>query len=701
MDTEKTAFVMVLKFCMVIMIVFCFCCVAPAQEEFEEEDEEMITIGFNEVRLDLIVKEFADQLQKNFLITQPLNAPITIVGKGQIPRSAAFDLLQTILNSANFEMVESEHLIKVEPLQKVIKPKMTSFLEKYDLDELSDQLSDRDNLVTVIIIPKHIEAQELLGLLKKFQAPGAVMDIFPSSNTIIIKDTEVNIRYLVELAKRVDVPGAMPTITIYKLKYALPRDISNLLRDIISTKGFISSISGPDRGSRTPGVPAPKMPVSRGSGRTKISDIVKVISYDRMNALVIVAPERETNEIIELIKQFDQPSREEEYYLKIYQVENQEAGKLAQTLDKFVKDIARIEKAVAGGVAPGGSRKKEQNVFFASDKETNKILLYAPPQEHKMYMSLIKELDQPQSQVLIEAWVVEISSTDQFDIGVEILPSTEALGARSGPIAEEIYTASSFGLGLGPFAQQGTIPSSGLSALVRTTNNTKVKLGDKIFQIPDFDAFMRVLQQNTEVEVLSSPKLLTLNNKSASIEVSNQIFTSSSRVSGVGENRDVVEQFDKEDVGIKLEMEPQINPDGYVIFNKLSVEVSSIVGAEITEAGSRPVIAKRTAGGNVRIKDGETIVIGGLRRNDRTRTTTKVPILGDIPILGVFFRSSSTIKVNTNLFVFITPHIVTDTPEMISITETMKKQDLNEERSRFKITRDGNNRKSRKHRRRR
>ena len=382
-----------------------------------------------------------------------------------------------------------------------------------------------------------------------------------------------------------------------------------------------------------------------------------------------------------MIERLDRPI-EGEYALRIFLVNNQKAAKLAKVMVDFVKQIPKVEGKGKGGPPMMPGRKGEQNVFFTADEATNKILIYAPPQDYEMYLMLLEELDQPQPQVLIEAWIVEISSTSQFDIGVEFLPSTPAPGQRSGPRVREIYGAASFGLGAGAFAESGTIPGSGFSALFRTINNTKLKLGDKVYRIPDFDAFFRVLQQNTDVNVLSSPKLLVMNNKSASISIIDKIFTSSSTITGVGADRESIEQFEETPVGITMDLTPQINADGYVIM-EVSLTVSSIVGEDITEASSRPIIAERTTNNEVRIQDGETIVISGLRRNDKARTTAKVPLLGDIPLLGALFRSSSTINIKTNLLIFITPHIVTDTPEMVMVSEMLKTQDMEKERSRF------------------
>ena len=677
MKREANALIIAIAGCLVLLVGQLQLPPAVAQEPFEE-DEETMSLNFENISIQEIIKNFAETVQKNFLIPTPLTATITIISAGRIPTSAAFDILQTMLAEKNFMLVESEHLLKVVPMPAGIKSAPTIFLD----DPTADDMRLKDSVVTAIVVPKYTDSREMLTLLSKFKTTTGIIDMFPTSNALIIKDTEANIKYLLELMKRVDVSGTERKVTIHKLVYAMANDLSRLLTEIISSKGVISAGPG---GSAPVGPPTPGRSRGGARGGRSAQDGVKIIPYDRMNALIIVASEKETQEILDLIEKFDTPPDFEDYALHIYQAQNQEAGKLADTMLKFTQQIIKHEKSAAKGkggipsMGPGGGRSGDKEVFFTPDEATNKILIYAPPQDYEMYLSLLEELDRPQPQVLIEAWVVEISSSDQFNIGFEMQPFTPAPGERSGPAVDEIFAATSFSLGTSAFANQGTVPGSGASVLFRTLNNTRIKIGDSVFRVPDFDTFFQLLKAETDVDVLATPKLLVLNNKQASVNVSDEISISTSNVSGTGDNRDVVETFSRQKVGITLSLEPQINADGYVLM-KLTLDVQSIPGGA-GAAGSQPVINIRNTENEVRIENGKTIAISGLRRVDRSKSVSKVPLLGDIPIIGELFKSRSTLKANVNLLIFITPHIVTETGEMLETTDMLRRQDIEEKRN--------------------
>ena len=569
MKRKTSALIIAIVTCLILLAGHLHVPMAFAQEPFEE-DEETMELNWENVSIEDIIKNFAGTIQKNFLLPMPLTATITIISGGRIPRSAAFDIIQTILAEKQFMLVESEHLLKVVPMAQGIKHAPTIFLD----DPSADEIGLKDSVVTAIVVPKYTDSREMLTLLGKFKTATGIIDMFPTSNALIIKDTEANIKYLLELMKRVDVSGTERKVTIHKLVFAMANDLSRLLTDIISSKGVISAAPG----AAPTGPPSPGGRARGGSyGGRSAQDGVKIIPYERMNALIIVASEKETQEILDLVEKFDTPPDFEDYALHIYQAQNQEAEALASVMQDFTQKIIKFEKAAGkatGGVpsmgGPGGGGRAgsgEKDVFFTPDKDTNKILIYAPPQDYEMYLALLKELDQPQPQVLIEAWVVEISSSDQFNIGFEMQPFTPAPGAREGPVVDEIYAATSFSLGTSGFASSGAVPKSGASVLFRSLNNTKIKIGDTVFRVPDFDTFFQLLKAETDVDILASPNIMVLNNKTASITVSDEISISNSNVSGTGDNRDVVETFNRQKVGITLSLEPQINADGYVLMD--------------------------------------------------------------------------------------------------------------------------------------
>jgi len=326
-----------------------------------------------------------------------------------------------------------------------------------------------------------------------------------------------------------------------------------------------------------------------------------------------------------------------------------------------------------------------EEAFFLADPATNMILIQAAPRKMDFYLALLKELDQPQKQVVIEVWVVEVSSKSQLDIGVEFKPA-DVVAGTTGPMQNEIVGGTDFGLGLDSLLAGGGFASSGVSMAMRSLGNTRFEFGDKVYRIPSFDSFLTALRGDTKVNILSSPKLATLNNEPASVEVSEEISVAESRIASYATLEAqaqttvpgaVTETYSRQSVGMLLDITPQINSENSVIM-EINLEVSSIA-----EAGVRPVIAQRFTTNKVRVDNEKTVVISGLRRTDKTKTGSRVPIIGQIPILGMLFSYESTITLNTNLLVFITPHIISDSLDMAEVTERLKNQDLEKERFRF------------------
>jgi general secretion pathway protein D len=570
------------------------------------------------------------------------------------------------------------------------------------------------------VLLKHVPVDDVQSILNNFKSPRCVMTVYPAANLLILKDEEAKLKYLVSIIEKIDVPGTGTIVTFRELKYADAMETAALLTELYAAKA--------GTGTRpTTTVRRPPTPTGRGTPRPTIPTSptivgaaapLKIMAEARTNRLVILASEKDTEDILDLIAKLDVEPTEEMYPIRTYMAQYQDAAELADTLASFVSGqprsrTGRDRRTLTGqrrtptqGRTPTGPTQTgaptsptaargpvmggTEEAFFLADPATNMVLIQADPRKLDMYMDLLRELDQPQRQVMIEVWIVEISSDNQLDIGVEFQSAEVGPAEKIGPMQNEVFGGSNFDLGLDTVLSGAGFPSSGLSLGIRTLTNTALDIGGKVYYIPNFDTFIRALREDTTVDVLCSPKLLTLNNEPAMVDVSDEISISESRIASyssvdptTGIPAGVTETFQRQNVGITLDITPQINSENSVIMD-LSLQVGHIAGVqETTSASSQPVIANRSTQTRVRVDNGRTIVISGMRRADKTKTTTRLPILGQIPILGLLFSHEQTIALNTNLLIFITPHIVSDTLDMLEITEALKNQDLEKERHRF------------------
>jgi general secretion pathway protein D len=666
------------------------------------------------MQLPTIIKLVAESTGRTFLIQRvPMEGTVTIYCPKMLPASAAFDILGIILDSQGYTMAVTDDPPLVFVTKKVGAAPIPTEVQ---VTGEGPGPEGKRQLATLIVILKYVSVDDMQNLLRNFMSPGALMTAYQAGNFLLLKDDEKTLKYLLSIVEKVDVPGTTSKVTMIELKYAEATEAASLLTELLAAKEGGRVTTGPTALPPTP----PGAPGRPTAGPMALSPTIvgtatplKIIPDTRTNRLIILASERATDYILDLVKKLDVEPTEEMYPIRTYVAQYQKAEDLADTLTAFVSGRTRTRTAqqratttraqrqtatartrrqqgvtpagptvtMPGGPGGGGT----EEAFFLADPATNMILVQAPPQKLDFYLALLKELDQPQKQVLIEVWVVEVSSKSQLDIGVEFKPADVVAGSTA-PMQNEIVSGTDFGLGLSSLLSGGGFATSGVSLAMRSLGNTRFELGDKVYRIPSFDAFLSALRGDTKINILSSPKLATLNNEPASVEVSEEISIAESRIASYATLEAqaqttvpgaVTETYQRQSVGILLDITPQINSADSVIM-EINLEVSSIA-----EAGVRPVIAQRFTTSKVRVDNERTVVISGLRRTDKTKTGSRVPIIGQIPILGLLFSSESTITMNTNLLVFITPHIISDSLDMAEVTDRLKNQDLERERSRF------------------
>lgn len=651
----------------------------------------------------------------------PIAGAVTIHCPQMIPANTAFDILGIILDSQGYTMVVTE----TPPLIFVTKKAGSESLPTKLMVAEEGGPGEKHELATLIVVLKYVSVDDMQNILRNFKSTNCVMTAYPAGNFLILKDEEAKLKYLLSLIERIDVAGTASKVTMVELKYADASETASQLTELLAAKEGArvtsTAVRRPPTPTRTrprPGTPTRVSPTIVGTATP-----LKILPDVRTNRLIILASEKDTEYILELVKDIDKEPTEEQYPIRTYIAQYQNAEDLADTLASFVSgrprttagrratttrgartrsvgQAARTTAARTTGPTATGARGAvtggTEEAFFLADPASNMILIQADPRNLDMYFDLLKELDQPQKQVLIEVWVVEISSKSQLDIGVEFKSAEIAPGERIGPMQDEIFGGSNFGIGLPDLLSGAGFPSSGVSLGMRSLTSSTLDVGGKSFYIPNIDTFLRALEEDTSFNILSSPKLLTLNYETAMVDISDEISIEESRIGYGSTDQQQVDPgyypgtytstYQREQVGISLEITPQINSDDSVIMD-IDLVVGSIAGIEdIAEAGSRPVIANRSTITRVRVDNERTIVISGLRRADKTNTTSRVPILGHIPILGMLFSHSRTLTVNTNLLVFITPHIISDTLDMLAVTDELKNQDLEKERPRFQAT---------------
>ncbi|MCB1140734.1 MAG: type II secretion system protein GspD [Leptospiraceae bacterium] len=395
-----------------------------------------------------------------------------------------------------------------------------------------------------------------------------------------------------------------------------------------------------------------------------------IIVYRNTNTLVISGSTGDINKLLKMIDKLDQKVEgpgtiSNAGDIHIYTLEHNESEKLTQVLTKL--DVPIVESAVPDPSKPATTQ-RGQKIKAVAHKDSNSVIVTATKEEWQEIQRIIKILDLPRKQILLEVLIVELTSNDLNDFGIDWRVRNEANAQFNSNLA----------------IQGGIIDSKGRPSQVNTLSG--FSLGFLRAGSPQIIGVLNANQTNENFNVLSAPQILTMDNQEAEINVGQDVpVRTQSRNAGLGgANAVTVDNYEYRPTGIKLKFTPHINKNDRINL-ELYQEVKNIAG--ITTQGTNPTFNKRDIKTTITVDNTQTIVIGGLISNDRQKKVTKIPIFGDIPLLGAFFRRSTTQLVKTNLMVFLTPHILDNRIKADRITAEKRLDQERTEEEREKLLR--------------
>jgi general secretion pathway protein D len=459
----------------------------------------------------------------------------------------------------------------------------------------------------------------------------SVILAYPPTGMLIITDVLSNIQRLQDIVTALDVEGVGELISYVPLKYASATEMAKSLAAIFQQQ------------------PVP--------GKGVVSPI-KIVADDRTNALIILAAENDTARIRELLKLMDKEIPKGSGSIRVYYLQNAKAEDLAKVLTSLPQQ-ARTTAGAATAAPSTSTAVLSKNVQIVADKSTNSLIITADTVDYLVIEDVIRQLDIARSMVYLEGLIMEVNADKSFGVGVEWsllnnanISQVSDLGGKS--------------VGMAGFKGTSIIPQIGSSGAVTMPSGLSlgvigagITIGGVLF--PNIGAVLQAYQNDSDVRILSTPQLLTLDNEEAEITVGANVPYVTRQDTTVGSTTNY-SNYEYKDVGVTLKVTPQINRDGFVRM-KLDQSVTKLLSqsAEVDSAGNKvltPTTLKRTAKTTVVVKSGETVVIGGMIQDDSEKGTAQVPLLGDIPLLGWLFKTKSTVNQRRNLFVFITPRII-------------------------------------------
>jgi len=601
--------------------------------------EEYVTLDFDNVNIEVFVKFISELTRKNFIIDDKVKGKVTIISPRKIPLSDVYSVFLSVLEINGFATVPVGDMIKIVP-SAVAREKSVETRIKRDIN------GSDDRIVTQIIALERANPDEVKRVLDPIVSRSSSVLSYPPAGILIITDYLSNIARLQEIVKAIDVEGAGEQITYVPLQNASSSEVVKSLTAIFQQR----------RPNVTP---------------------IRTVADPRTNSVILFASTADTENVRKLIDFMDKDVPRGESNIQVYRLQNSMAEEMAKVLNSIVKESASSSGSGAAEAPKTTAPVVSRNVHIVPDKATNTLVIMAEREDYKILDNIIRKLDVPRAMVYIEALIMEVNANKDFKLGVE-WRGIKDTGALSN--FDQGTTAAFIGSGgAGSTNNPGgynIIPGTTLVGNIPTVAfpaefalgiiGAGIKIGDVVF--PNIGAVVQTYKSDSEVSILSTPQLMTLDNEEAEINVGSNVPYITKQEQTSTSTLVNYNTYEYRDVGVILNITPHINEENFVRL-KISQQVTKVTaGAD----KSTPTTLKRTAKTTVVVKDKETIVICGLVGDSTQDGTYKVPLLGDIPILGWLFKTNTVGREKTNLYVFLTPHIVRTQQDAASLYQSKR-----------------------------
>lgn len=567
--------------------------VAPAKQE--------MTLNFADADIRTVIEAVAQRTGRNFIIDPRVKGKVTVISQKAMAANELYEVFLSVLKVHGYATIPGKNATK-------IVPEVNAKQDAIETIAMGKRRKISDAFVTQVLEVKHVDAAQLVPILRPLVPQRGHLAAYPASNVLIISDSAANINRISIIVDRID-QATGDEIEVIPLEHASATEI---VRVITQLEG--GSVKSKTRRS-------------------------KIIADERTNSILLGGAVASRVRIRALIGHLDTPLETGGNTHVVY-LKNAVAKDLVSVLTGVSKSV------VAGKGKKSAASRTSGKVTIQADENTNALVITAPPDVFRSLRAVIQKLDIRRAQVLVEAVVAEVSTGSSTELGVQWAGNGSESDNPVGLISFNNNAAAVGGLLEDP--PQATPVSGGLNiGIGKFTGGNRVA------------ALINALSADTSNDILSTPTLVTLDNEEAEIVVGQNVpfLTGQYTSSGTDGATNPFSTIQRQDVGLTLKIKPQIN-EGNAVKLEVEQEVSSIAPST---AGVDLITNKRSIKTSVMVDDGQVLVLGGLIEDVLREKEERVPLLGDIPILGWLFRYNSVTKVKTNLMVFLHPTILKDT----------------------------------------
>jgi len=581
-------------------------------------------------------------LKKTMIVDPNVRGKVNVRSYDLLTEEQYYQFFLNVLEVYGFAAIETDNNII-----KIVRNKKAKSAATPLVDDENPGFGDE--MVTRVVEVKNVTVRELSPLLRQMsdQAGGGTVVNYDPANVFIMTGTAAVVNRLAEIIRRVDRAGDQYE-QIIKLKYASASEMVRIIEALNKTK--------------------------QGKAGTPTFLIPKIVADDRTNSVIVSGEQQARDRIAKLIERLDSElennGNTRVYYLKYSKAED---------LVKVLKGVSESIEAEANASKTTSQKNKKRNISIEAHEDTNTLVITAQPDMLRSLEAVIRQLDVRRAQVLVEAIIVEVFESDGVNLGVQwfheqggftqfnngpasltsVAGAAEAAKSTPGDIVPAVYAADTGEKISDAYNLNSTKGDYNLLAQVLGSVN------GMMFGIlkNDWGAIVQAVSSDTNSNILATPSITTLDNEEAYFLVGQEvpIITGSTTSSS---NSNPFQTVDRQEVGIKLKVTPQVN-EGNGVQLTIEQEVSSVSGS----TGVDIAINKREIKTTVMADNGATIILGGLIDEDVQESVQKVPFLGDLPIIGHLFKSTNNTKRKRNLMVFLRPTIIRDGQLMNQISK--------------------------------
>lgn len=586
-----------------------------------------VTFNFVDVELLAVAKFISEITGRNFILDERIKGKISIIAPTQLSTDDAIRLFTSVLELKGFTIVGSGiNAYKIVPLAEAKQHGIRVTSERTLLDE---------SYLARLIPLTNITSDEALRFLRPVISKDGHIAEFGPGNMLLVVDKGSNVENILSIVEMIDKPIGSDRAEMIKLTFASADAVAKILNDAFGKKTQTQAQAG-------------------GGQLLKINAFA--VADQRINAVILMGTEKDKEAMKLLIEVMDVKSPDAMGKINVYYLENADATELAKVLEDILKTAPSTKPGASGAQPASMVSAFESGVSVIAEKATNSLVVISSPLDYQYISQVIKKLDRRRKQVFVESMIIEASIENLREIGTKwraVAKSGDEPIAVGGFGKIDADAMSSIAYGLAGI----TVGGMGNFFNIPGTNLT----------VPGFAALFYLNEFKDAVNILSTPHILTADNKEAEIVVGENVPFITKREADPSRIASVFSSIERKDVGITLRITPQITEGDHV---KLDIykEISSVkeVPTEVV-LSMGPTTTKRSTKTSVVVKDGQTVVIGGLMQEKGQDVFTKTPFFGDIPLLGELFKYKKVTSKKTNLLIFLTPHVIKDEGNLAKI----------------------------------